>query len=65
MVFWSKSIFTQPALQRQDDGDPETRLEMGFSTEAVYRCRCRYGLSGSEAESKDAGARQLESWAGA
>lgn len=36
MVFWSESIFAQPALQRQDDGDPEARLEMGFSKEAVY-----------------------------
>lgn len=70
MVLWPQSIFTQSALQRQDDGDAQARLEVCFSKEAInrYRCRCRRsrpGLSGSEAESKDAGARELQRWASA
>jgi hypothetical protein len=69
MILWPQSIFTQSALQRQDDGDPHARLKICFSKEAINRskCRCRRrpSLSGIEAESKDAGARQLQSWASA
>lgn len=67
VVLWPQSIFAQSALQRQDDGDPQARLEVCLSKEAIdrYGCRCGPGLGGSEAESKDAGARELQSWAGA
>lgn len=68
VVLWPQSIFAQSALQRQDDGDTQAGLEMCFSKEAIDGCECRYsgpGVSGSEAELEDAGARELQSWAGA